>query len=142
MGIHNHLQTKIAAFIGLGTVVALGKVDNKILKLVDRLYLLEVCSLLNIKQILMLPKLLTKAFATLAYNSRIHFNIVMLFVRLLCGFSVENKIPKEYFGVMLAQEPGGASVNNLKQWVDCYRNGQMRRFNHGPKKNQEVYGAK
>lgn len=65
----------------------------------------------------------------------------MMFVRLLCGFSSKNKISDRYFGVMLTHEPGGASSNNTLQWVQCYRHGEMRRFDYGAKKNLELYGS-
>lgn len=66
---------------------------------------------------------------------------MMNFIRLLCGFSVRNKIPSELFGVIITHEPGGSSVNNALHWVQCHRQGGiMRRFNYGKIKNIELYG--
>ena len=39
------------------------------------------------------------------------------------------------FGVMITHEPGGSSANNTLQWIQCYRNGIMRKFDFGPEKN-------
>ena len=50
LGVHQHLSHKIAAFIGLGTVVSLeGVNDHVVLKVVDKLKLLELCNLLGEK---------------------------------------------------------------------------------------------
>jgi hypothetical protein len=42
--------------------------------------------------------------------------------------------------VIIAHEPGGASVNNILQWVQFARTGEFRKFDHGTEKNQEKYG--
>jgi hypothetical protein len=142
MGAHQHLHEKIAGFVGLGTVVSMDNLeDHLILKVLSKFKLLELCNWIGFKRILILPHLLSRAFGVLVYNYNFYHDMTMLFVRLLCGFSVKNKIPKDYFGVMLTHEPGGASSNNTLQWVQCYRNGDMRRFDYGTKKNLEVYGS-
>lgn len=66
---------------------------------------------------------------------------MMGFIRLLCGFSVRNKIPAELFGVIITHEPGGSSVNNALHWVQCYRQGGvMKKFNFGKNTNLVIYG--
>lgn len=60
----------------------------------------------------------------------------MNFIRLLCGYNNANKIPSDLFGVIITHEPGGSSVNNAIQWVQCYRQGGvMRKFDYGNEKN-------
>ena len=141
MGVHKHLQDKIAGFIGLGTAVALDNLqDHTILKVVDKLKLMEICNFLGLKRLLIFSSFLSKSIGVMMYNSKFHSNFVMYFIRMLCGFSNKNKISDEYFGVMLSQEPGGASPNNILQWVNCCRNGVMKRFDHGKRKKMEIYG--
>lgn len=142
MGIHKHLHDKIAGFIALGPVVSFYNLENhSILKVLSKLRLIELCNWIGFKRLLILPHLLSKAFGILVYNYSFYHSITMLFVRLLCGFSIKNKISKDYFGVMLTHEPGGASSNNTLQWIQCYRKGDMTRFDYGPKKNMEIYGS-
>jgi len=141
MGAHRHLHDKIAGFAGLGTAVSLKNLDNHIiLKLVDKFQIVELCNLLGLKKILRLPHCLSKCFGSIVNSSWVHYNMVMLFIRLLCGFSKKNKFSEDYMGVMLTHEPGGCSTNNIFQWVDCFRSGSMRKFNYGRKRNMEIYG--
>jgi hypothetical protein len=37
---------------------------------------------------------------------------------------------------MVAHEPGGTSVKSVMQWVQAYRNGKIRKFDHGKNKNK------
>ena len=104
LGVHQHLSHKIAAFIGLGTVVSLeGVNDHVVLKAVDKLKLLELCNLLGLKRLLIFSQMLSRAIGILVYNSKFHFEFVMIAIRMLCGMSKKNKISSEYFGVMLTQ---------------------------------------
>jgi hypothetical protein len=41
---------------------------------------------------------------------------------------------------MITHEPGGASANNALHWVQCFRSGNMKKFNFGSEKNMEMYG--
>jgi hypothetical protein len=89
--------------VGLGTVVSLANLKtHTVLKLLDRFKLIELCKFIGFKTILVLPKMLTKAVGVLIYNCRIYYGIMMVFVRLLCGFSKKNKISPSLFGVMIA----------------------------------------
>jgi hypothetical protein len=107
-----------------------------VLKALSKLYLVEIYKSIGFKKVLVLPKMLSKAVGVLLYNSVTHFKIMMGFIGVFCGFSVKNKIPESLFGVIIAHEPGGASVNNVLHWIQCYRQGgKMHRFNYGPDKN-------
>lgn len=143
MGAHSHLQDKIALFIGLGTVVSLENTrSHLVLKALSKLYLLELYKLIGFNKILVIPKVLSRAVGVLLYNSSFHSGIMMGFIRLLCGFSLKNKIPADLFGVIITHEPGGSSVNNALHWVQCYRQGgTMRKFNYGKRKNNQLYGV-
>lgn len=102
MGAHRHLHDKIAGFAGLGTAVSLKNLENHlILKLVDKLQLVEICNLLRLKKILRLPHFLSKCFGSIVNSSWLHYEMVMFFIRLLCGFSKKNKFSEVYLGVML-----------------------------------------
>jgi hypothetical protein len=80
---------------------------------------------------------LSKAVGVLIYNSRLHYHIMMKFIRMLSGHTLRNKIPTELFGVIITHEPGGASANNALHWVQCYRlGGTMKKFDFGKLKNQ------
>ena len=133
LGIHTHFQSKIAAFIGLGTVVSLENTKSHlVLVLLAKLYLLEFVKFLGFQKILVIPKFMSRAVGVLLYNSKIHCKIMLGFIRLLCGFSQKNKVSSELFGVIITHEPGGSSANNALHWVQCYRQGGiMSRFNHG-----------
>ena len=75
-------------------------------------------------------------------NSKVHFQVMMGFISLLCGFSNNSKIPKDLFGVIITHEPGGASTNNTLHWVQCYRyGGIIRKFCYGKQKNADLYGS-
>ena len=113
LGIHSHLTDKIAGFIGLGTIISFTNLKgHAVLQLLDRFKLIELCRFMGFKKILVLPRRLTRAVGVLIYNSRFYHNFMMMFVRLLCGFSNKNKISQSLFGVMIAHEPGGSSSNN------------------------------
>lgn len=111
------------------------------LKLLDQFKLVELCRWLGFKKILVLPRMITKSVGILIYNCRLYYDSMMMFVRMLCGHSQKNKISSELFGVMITHEPGGSSSNNALHWVQCYRNGVMKKFDYGPKKNLEIYGS-
>lgn len=102
MGTHGHLQDKIALFIGLGTVVSLENTrSHLVLKALSKLYLLELYRLIGFNKILVIPRVLSRAVGVLLYNSTLHTSIMMGFIRLLCGFSIKNKIPADLFGVII-----------------------------------------
>lgn len=130
---HTSLKAKIAAFIGLGAVVSLSHVkSHTVLQALSKLYLLELYRSIGFKKILVLPRILSRAVGVLLYNSSLHSNIMMKFIRLLCGVNAKNKITENLFGVIITHEPGGSSVNNALHWVQCYRQGGvMSRFNYG-----------
>lgn len=44
--------------------------------------------------------------------------------------------------MILAHEPGGASIKNVLQWVQCYRKGKLSRFDFGSDGNMLKYGQK
>lgn len=75
------------------------------------------------------------------YNFKLYINIFLHIVNLLCGYPESNKIDLDRFGVIIAHEPGGASVNNLKHWIQQTKTEQFRKFDHGVKKNRIVYGS-
>lgn len=113
---------------------------HSVLKLLSRFKLLELCNMIGFKQILVLPKAISRAVGVLIYNSGFHYTFMTWFVRLLCGFSDKNKIPSELFGVMITHEPGGASANNALHWVQCFRKSSMHRFDYGEQENLKKYG--
>ena len=128
--------------MGLGTVVSMKHLDSHIiLQTLDKFKLLELCNWLGMKKILMFPKFVGRAAGVLVGNCKFHFNFILMFIRMLCGFSVKDKIANKYFEVMLAHQPGGTSANNVVQWIDCFRTGQLRRFDYGSAKNKEIYGS-
>jgi hypothetical protein len=43
--------------------------------------------------------------------------------------------------MIIAHEPGGASVNNIKHWIQLAKCGQFKKFNYGIKKNRQIYGS-
>lgn len=142
LGVHDQIASKIAGFIGLGTVVSLASVkDHMMLKLMDKFKLVELCKFFGFKKILVMPRLLTKCVGVLIYNFQFYYDSLMMFVRLLCGYSEKNKISPDLFGVMITHEPGGSSSNNALHWIQCYRQGVMKKFDYGPKKNLEIYGS-
>jgi hypothetical protein len=65
----------------------------------------------------------------------------MRFIRLLCGHSERNRISSDLFGVMITHEPGGSSANNALHWIQCYRNGEMKKFDYGASQNMKIYGS-
>lgn len=57
--------------------------------------------MLGFRKILIIPKFVSRAVGVLLYNSGLHSGIMMKFIRLLCGFSIKNKIPADLFGVII-----------------------------------------
>lgn len=51
------------------------------------------------------------------YNFKFYADILLGVVNILCGYPENNKIDLDRFGIMIAHEPGGASINNLKHWI-------------------------
>jgi hypothetical protein len=63
-------------------------------------------------------------------------------IKKLIGINKGN-IPENMIGVIFTHEPGGASVNNVLHWIQCFRNKKkFHRFCYGAKKNLEIYGSK
>lgn len=60
---------------------------------------------------------------------------------MLCGTPKKNKINLDRLGVIIAHEPGGASIPNVLQWIQIYRYGKLRKYDMGKKKNLEKYGS-
>lgn len=75
------------------------------------------------------------------YNFKVYINIFLHIVNLLCGYPQANKIDLDKFGTIIAHEPGGASVNNLKHWIQLARSHEFKKFDFGKKKNRTVYGS-
>ena len=62
-------------------------------------------------------------------------------MNILCGYPVTNKIDIDRFGIMIAHEPGGASINNLKHWIQLTKTEHFRKFDYGQRRNRELYGC-
>lgn len=62
-------------------------------------------------------------------------------VNILCGTPNKNKIDLERLGVIISHEPGGASIQNVLQWIQFYRHREMKKFDHGKKKNKQIYDS-
>lgn len=90
---------------------------------------------------LCLPKWVTKATGILIYNTHFYFKFFFGVVNSLCGKPVNDKIEKERLGVIIAHEPGGASIPTVQQWIQFYKTGKMSKFDHGKKKNKAIYGT-
>lgn len=114
--------------------------DHTILNLLAKFPLLELYKWLGFKTLLHLPAWMNRCVGVLIYNTGIYFKGFFHIVNLLCGTPSENNFDLERFGVIIAHEPGGASVNNILQWVQFARTGQFRKFDHGAEKNIEKYG--
>lgn len=135
------ISDKIQAFIGLGPVISLKDVNNHpVINLAAKAPVLELYALLGFKSFLHIPSWLSKCVGVLMYNFKIYINIFLHIVNLLCGYPESNKIDLDRFGTIIAHEPGGASVNNLKHWIQLAKSKEFRKFDYGKKKNEEVYG--
>lgn len=135
------LGEKIQAFVALGPVISLNNVDDHmIINLLAKYPLLELYKMLGFKTLLHLPAWMNRCVGILIYNTGIYFKGFLNIVNMLCGSPNENKFDLERFGVIIAHEPGGASVNNILQWIQFARKGSFRKFDHGKKKNLQIYG--
>lgn len=93
LGLHKELQSKIATFVGLGSVVSLTHLkDHVVLKYLSKFYLVELAIRLGFKAVLLLPKNVSQAMGVLIYNSWFHHNIMLGLVNLLCGFPKTQKV--------------------------------------------------
>jgi lysosomal acid lipase/cholesteryl ester hydrolase len=111
------MANQIQAFVALGPVISLNNVESHtILNMMAKYPLLELYKLLGFKTLLHLPPWMNRCVGILIYNNGIYFKGFLNIVNLLCGVPSENKFDLERFGVMIAHEPGGASVNNILQW--------------------------
>jgi hypothetical protein len=90
---------------------------------------------------LIVPHALSRAVGVLAYNSRFHYSLYLVFIRLLCGITKKNNVTEDRLGVIVTHLPGGASTNNAIQWMQCYRHGKMRKFDYGKTRNRVLYGS-
>lgn len=95
---------------------------------------------IGLDKLLVLPWEISQAAGVMVGNSKLHFHIMLWFVRLICGFSEINKIPHSIFSLMVTHTPGGSSTKNLIHWIQCKRNKHMSRFDYGKIKNKELYG--
>ncbi|CAM5999488.1 unnamed protein product [Sphagnum balticum] len=71
--------------------------------------------MLGFKTMLQFPTWMKQCVGVLIYNTGFYFKGFMAFVNLLSGYSKENNIDLQRFGVIIAHEPGGTSVNNVLQ---------------------------
>jgi len=101
----------------------------------------EILKLIGFKTVLSLPKWVAKATGVLIYNNTFCFQFFMAIINKLCGAPVIDKIDRERLGVIISHEPGGASIPNVQQWIQFYSSGKMRKFDHGKKKNNILYGS-
>lgn len=53
LGVHKELKNKIASFIGIGPVLTLAGVDNPILNLLSKFYIIEIFKLLGLNKLLL-----------------------------------------------------------------------------------------
>ena len=125
----------------MGTVISLEGVDNhQVIKYLDKFKGVEFLKVLGFKTILSLPDYITKPVGVLIYNTKFYFSLFFGIVNILCGTPNKNKIDLDRLGVIISHEPGGASIHNVLQWIQFYRHGKMKKFDHGKKKNMEIYG--
>lgn len=111
------LGNQIQAFIALGPVISLNNVESHtILNMLAKYPLLEFYKFLGFKTLLHLPPWMNRCVGVLIYNTGIYFKGFLGIVNLLCGYTKESNFDLERFGVIIAHEPGGASVNNILQW--------------------------
>ncbi len=142
LGIHAELKSKIAAFVGLGTVLSFKAVTNRILNFLSKAYVFEVLNFMGFKRLLLLSEEMSRGIGVILYNSSFHLRAVMRGIKELIGLNHDDIIPNEMIGVIFTHEPGGGSVNNVLHWIQSFRSkSQISKFCYGKRKNRELYGS-
>jgi pimeloyl-ACP methyl ester carboxylesterase len=135
------LREKVAAFVGLGTIVSLsGVTENKPMNLLARIYFFELLQFMGFSKLLLISRWMSQAIGVTMYNSGLHLQMVMRGIKQLVGCNGKT-IPEHMIGVIFTHEPGGGSVNNVLHWMQCFRSKKrFRKFCYGRKKNLQLYG--
>lgn len=135
---------KIALNVGLGTVVTLHTYsDDCILRLFERVPILQLLKWLGFKTIMSLPAWMVRYIAILTYNTEFYTNAGLYVVHFVCGFPKkkgQSNIQRDRLGVMFAHQPGGSSINNVIQWLHTSFEKELGKFDHGRKENLKLYG--
>lgn len=85
--------------------------------------MLDLLEWLGFLSILRLPDLLNRGTGILIELTTVYKDIFFWVVNMICGVPAQCKLEEEMFGTVIAQEPGGCSIRNIKQWMQFYSNG-------------------
>ncbi|KAL4482797.1 hypothetical protein ABPG72_022357 [Tetrahymena utriculariae] len=134
-------QEKIKAFIALGPAIYIQNLASNFVKKMFGCGFYQLLDKLGYRNFLVLPKSISRRVGALCHYLPFLYDIGLFKVmNLLCGFTVENKIPRDKISVIVTHEPGGASVRNILQWEQFMKSGEFKKFDFGASKNIKVYG--
>jgi lysosomal acid lipase/cholesteryl ester hydrolase len=141
LGVHEELKEKIAGFVGMGSIVSLRSlVDNVAMNFLSRMYIFELLQLLGFSKVLLISRWMSQAIGVLLYNSAFHTRLITRGMQHLIGRN-NDLIPPSMVGLIFTHEPGGASLNNLLHWMQCFRSRKtFSKFCFGRRRNLQVYG--
>ena len=108
----------------------------------EKLRICQILKLIGFKAMLIIPNWMSTLIGILIYNSWLYFQLFYQIVVGLCGKNLNgDRINLDRFGVIISHEPGGSSITNVQHWIQFYKNKRLARFDHGKRKNKEVYGS-
>jgi lysosomal acid lipase/cholesteryl ester hydrolase len=145
-----NFAAKIALNVGLGTVVTLHTYsDDCILRLFEKVPILQLLKWLGFKTMLSIPAWLVRCVAILTYNTEFYPTAGLYVIHFVCGFPKkgQSNIKRDRLGVIFSHEPGGSSINNVIQWYHLFSfrlhtsfEKQLGKFDHGRQQNLKLYG--
>lgn len=134
---HPDFAANLSLFVALGPVATVKHINNRLINEAAELHVIEVLIAAGVHDFMPYP-----GVPTLAYAGCTLLNSVCASVIEALADQVISEDNTERFPVILAHEPGGTSVHNMKHWsqmVDLpeYR---VQKFNYGDIENLRVYG--
>lgn len=135
---HPEFIEKLNIFIALAPVGSVRHIDVEILQLLEKVPFFNLLDDLGIHSFLPNPNT-----PTLFYYA---CDLLSLLCKDIAGVFADMEVSQdntERFPVILAHEPGGTSVMNMKHWQQMinYNVYKVQKYDYGTETNQQVYGS-
>ncbi|KAL6067301.1 Hydrolase, alpha/beta fold domain containing protein [Balamuthia mandrillaris] len=136
-------RSKLNLFVALAPAVYVQNHKSKMLSYLSGIKTDRLFQLMGIQQFMGTGMGFANARAPmLVLNSpRLSKWVAQTVFKALCGWNPDDNFGMDRFPILAAHQPGGTSVLVMAHWAQAVRTGRFCRYDHGPKKNMEIYNS-
>ena len=129
---------RVELFVGLGPVINPSHQNSPLISVILWTNLQSVLQTFGINNILVLPGMVSIIARNLIEKFK---TVTWRFIQLLCGINTDPMIDLDRMPVMVRNEPGGTSLQNLLHWLQIMRTGVFAKYDYGRDFNIQNYGT-